>query len=116
MDDYKRLPLAVYAPPAISEFPQMTKFECCILDLLFLSPLLKCPFRRPMDAGIGVVSVEVEELGCQRLPFGGRQTLRPVRPQHKINARRIEVSGWNRTASIDCRPSTGSVWTQPGGG
>ena len=41
------------------------------LELLLLLPLPQGPLRRPVDAGVGVIAVEVEQLGDQRLPLAG---------------------------------------------
>ena len=41
------------------------------LELLLLLPLPQGPFRRPVDAAVGVVAVEVEQLADQRLPLAG---------------------------------------------
>ncbi len=75
-------------------------FSCC-------PHLPQGPFRRPVDAAVGVVAVEIEQLAGQRLPLAGDSPSVPYVPNARISARRFEVSGWNRMASIFCWPLGG---------
>ncbi len=60
-------------------------------------PSAQGPFGRPVDAGVGVVAVELEQPAGQRSP--ARQTAvssAPYFPRARISARRIDVSGSKR--------------------
>ena len=40
---------------------EFSQFLVDPLDLILIPPLTQEPFRRPMDAGIGIIAVEVDE-------------------------------------------------------
>ena len=103
LDHGERLPLAVDDTSGGRRGPSSSLISSAIRfrELRLLVPLPQGPFGRAVDAGVGVVFVEVEQLGDQRVD-ARRGTSRPLRrcPGRGSSARRIEVSGWKRMASI----------------
>ena len=96
-DHGERLPLTVDVPPRCPHVLELHQLGIHLLEFLLLPPLPQGPFRRTVDAGVGVVAVEVEQLGDQRLTLAGERALGAVMsPVPGSDARRIEVSGWKR--------------------
>ena len=75
IDDHECLPLAVDIPAAATPLLDLRQFGFGDLELLLLPPLPQGPFRRPVDAGIRVVAIEVEQLAEQRLPLAGGKSI-----------------------------------------
>ena len=65
-----------------------------------LIPSPQGPIGRPVDTGIWVVAVEVEELAGQRLLVTRVQSVGSKRPRARMTERRIEVSRSKRMAFI----------------
>ena len=93
--------LAVDEPAPLAPVLELAQLGIGGLELLLLLPLPQDPFRRPVDAGVGVVAVEVEQLGDQRLPLAGGEAVRSrTSPGPGSAPGGLEVSGWKRMASI----------------
>ena len=71
LDHGERLPLAVDEPAPLAPVLDLHQLGIQFLELLLLLPLPQGPFRRPVDAAVGVVAVEIEQLADQWLPLAG---------------------------------------------
>ena len=82
VDQGKRLTLAIYIP-AVFAWLLPSHRRIFFFETLLLPPLPQGPFRRPMDAGIGIVLVEGEQLVDQRLPVLCRESLFSILSQRQ---------------------------------
>ena len=60
LDHGEGLPLAVHEPAAVPSVLELAQLGIQFLELLLLLPLSQGPFRRSVDAAVGVVAVQVE--------------------------------------------------------
>ena len=70
-DHGEGLALAIDDPSAVAPVLELHQIGFGGLQLLLLLPLAKRPFRCPVDACVGVVAIEVEQLVDQRFTLGG---------------------------------------------
>ena len=106
------LSLPVDVPPPLAPVLELHQLGIQCLELLLLLPLPQGPFRRPVDAAVGVIAIEVEQLAGQRLPIAGRQPLRAVRPQRQdqrppLRGLGVEEDGVHELLPLD-KSRTGS--------
>ena len=74
LDQGERLSLTVDVPPPVTPVLDLHQLGIQLFELFVLVPLPKGPLRRPVNARVGIVAVEIEQFADQRLPLTGRQS------------------------------------------